>query len=86
PGHSGPMANDDERSAGVFFHRGKHPHLGLFVESARRFVQQQNLRPAGERARQAYAVPLGLVGYRIHSEAMSSDRSQMALSLLAVTE
>ncbi|TBX98418.1 glycosyltransferase family 2 protein [Rhizobium laguerreae] len=31
-------------------------------------------------------VPLGLVGYRVHSAAMSSDRSQMALSLLAVTE
>jgi len=31
-------------------------------------------------------VPLGLVGYRVHSAAMSSDRSQMAQSLLAVTE
>ncbi|OAV52719.1 glycosyl transferase family A [Rhizobium sp. WYCCWR10014] len=31
-------------------------------------------------------VPLGLVGYRIHSAAMSSDWSRMALSLLAVTE
>ncbi|AHF85161.1 glycosyl transferase family A [Rhizobium leguminosarum bv. trifolii WSM1689] len=31
-------------------------------------------------------VPLGLVGYRSHSAAMSSDRSRMARSLLAVTE
>jgi glycosyltransferase involved in cell wall biosynthesis len=31
-------------------------------------------------------VPLGLVGYRVHSAAMSSDRSQMARSLLTVTE
>ncbi|ARO25269.1 glycosyltransferase family 2 protein [Rhizobium sp. S9] len=32
------------------------------------------------------AVPLGLVGYRVHSAAMSADRSRMARSLLAVTE
>ncbi|WEA24520.1 glycosyltransferase family 2 protein [Rhizobium binxianense] len=32
------------------------------------------------------AVPLGLVGYRLHSAAMSSDRSRMARSLLAVYE
>ncbi|ABC91965.1 probable glycosyltransferase protein [Rhizobium etli CFN 42] len=32
------------------------------------------------------AVPLGLVGYRVHSTAMSADRSRMARSLLAVTE
>ena len=32
------------------------------------------------------AVPLGLVGYRIHSTAMSSDSSRMARSLLAVYE
>ncbi|MBB4190726.1 glycosyltransferase involved in cell wall biosynthesis [Rhizobium aethiopicum] len=32
------------------------------------------------------AVPLGLVGYRLHSAAMSADRSRMARSLLAVTE
>lgn len=32
------------------------------------------------------AVPLGLVGYRIHSAAMSSDSSRMARSLLAVYE
>jgi glycosyltransferase involved in cell wall biosynthesis len=31
-------------------------------------------------------VPLGLVGYRVHSEAMSADRSRMARSLLAVSE
>nr|WP_174827097.1 glycosyltransferase family A protein [Rhizobium ruizarguesonis] len=31
-------------------------------------------------------VPLGLVGYRSHSAAMSSNRSRMARSLLAVTE
>ncbi|OHV22277.1 glycosyltransferase family 2 protein [Rhizobium sp. RMa-01] len=31
-------------------------------------------------------VPLGLVGYRLHSEAMSADRSRMARSLLAVYE
>jgi glycosyltransferase involved in cell wall biosynthesis len=31
-------------------------------------------------------VPLGLVGYRIHSEAMSADKSRMARSLLAVSE
>ncbi|WP_092754200.1 glycosyltransferase family 2 protein [Rhizobium aethiopicum] len=32
------------------------------------------------------AVPLGLVGYRVHPAAMSTDRSRMARSLLAVTE
>ncbi|MBX5068883.1 glycosyltransferase family 2 protein [Rhizobium lentis] len=32
------------------------------------------------------AVPLGLVGYRVHSAAMSADRSRMARSLLAVNE
>ncbi|WP_049733767.1 glycosyltransferase family 2 protein [Rhizobium ecuadorense] len=32
------------------------------------------------------AVPLGLVGYRVHSAAMSADRSRMARSLLAATE
>ncbi|WP_434710988.1 glycosyltransferase family 2 protein [Rhizobium sp. YTUHZ045] len=32
------------------------------------------------------AVPLGLVGYRVHSAAMSADRSRMARALLAVTE
>ncbi|NKF10297.1 glycosyl transferase family A [Rhizobium phaseoli] len=32
------------------------------------------------------AVPLGLVGYRVHAAAMSADRSRMAQSLLAVYE
>ncbi|MBB3351041.1 glycosyltransferase involved in cell wall biosynthesis [Rhizobium sp. BK049] len=32
------------------------------------------------------AVPLGLVGYRVHSAGMSADRSRMARSLLAVYE
>ncbi|MFS2177401.1 glycosyltransferase family 2 protein [Rhizobium pisi] len=31
-------------------------------------------------------VPLGLVGYRVHSAAMSSDKSRMARSLVAVSE
>ncbi|MBA5805882.1 glycosyltransferase [Rhizobium changzhiense] len=31
-------------------------------------------------------VPLGLVGYRIHSESMSADKSRMARSLLSVNE
>lgn len=31
-------------------------------------------------------VPLGLVGYRLHAEAMSADKSRMARSLLAVSE